>query len=540
MAITRTCPRCTHANTLDDALASESVQCQVCKFLMPAPASPPAKSPVVPVLEIAPPDLFKPGQPPRTKERRAGQQAPRFPRADDDHDDNDDARRRRVRRPAPSGGGAAIAVWLMGGCGVLLVLGCCGAGGLGYVFFRARAAEQAVVVAEAAEAEPPIIVNPLPGGFNPPPPAPPPPPQVRLDPKNPADLGKAMAMLKQNGEDFNEACRWFRNADVNIPQREAVALALEARLEEQKRQQFGHNDFFEAYFRWATQANFSSLLQMAQDGEFSRVQRRHQAFAALGRLKDARAAEPLLKRVAEIHDQWNATRALEDLGAAAQPTLVKHINDSNGTVRNTARDLLKKLNVGSDALLPQSLSDLNAPDEKVRTAALEMLGQIPVNEKQRPDVTKALNGLIKPRSVQGALLKALEVWGTADNAVPIADNLDPSSVFAFRDQVRLLVKFKDARTVPALTSNFGGPGLVGIEVRNALREFGKTAEPEVAKLLLSPDMRTRHEACRLLGEIGTAKISGPAMQRAVNAFPTDRFLDQLAKNSFKQIQARGN
>jgi HEAT repeat protein len=563
MAVTITCPRCTHKNSVDDAQATKAVHCRICHFVLApgtsaaAPSAAPSTpaTPSIPVLELVaegpPQGLVKEGPPPSTKPRRAEDTRreetrpappPRRP-SRRDRDDEDDDRRRPSRRPAPASGGGSIAVWLLGGFAVLLVLGCCVTSGVAYLFFAA--AEQPVVevvVGPPAQFNPPPQFNPQPpNNFNPPPIfVPPPPPQpVRLNPQDPNDADKAIAMLKQGGNDFNEACRWFRSASVDHPARDRVAKALEAELEQQKRQQFGHHDYWESYFRWATKDNFPSLLAMVQDGDFGRIQRRHKAIETLGRLKDARAAEPLLQRLPEIHDRFQATRALEELGPAALPTLVKHLNDANRDVRDAARNLIKKQNPEPDTILTQTLADLIAADDQVRAAALEWLGQMPVNEKRQPEVAKTLDGLIQPGKLQGPMLKALQIWGTSDNAVTIAKNLDPNAVFEFRDQVQLLVKFKDPRTVPALTSHLGRAGLPGIEVHNALKQFGNVAEPEVIKVLRSPDGQVRMAACRLLGDIGTAKVAIPALQLAVQANPNDRQFAFFAGISAKAIMARG-
>ncbi len=422
-----------------------------------------------------------------------------------------------------------------------MALGCCVSAPVVYLFFARGADEQVAAIAAPPENPPddagngPMQFNPP--NFNPPPPKLNPPPPVRLDPNNPADVDLALAMLKQGGNDFNEACRWLRAADANHRQRDQVARELEALLENQMRQPFPSGDFFEAYFRWATKENFPSLLRMVQDGDFSHVHRRHQAMETLGRLKDGRAAEAIVQRLREIHDRFAAMRALEALGAAAESVLVKHMNDANRDIRGAVRDVLRKGNP-AEAMLVQTIADLQAADEPVRTAALEWLGQAPLVEKRRPDVARALDPLIKPGSVQGPLLKALQTWGTPENAMAIANNLDAANVFQFREQVQLLAKFKDARTIPALVSHFSGPGLEGISAREALKQFGKVAEPEVVKLLMNPNRLVQLEVCRLLGDIGTPEFSVPALEAAIQANPNDAFFAIHARNTIKAIRAK--
>jgi HEAT repeat protein len=584
MAITMTCPRCTHKNTFDETKANQQLHCRICHFAFPAAAAPPkaaapqavppkaatpqplspkavapqAQSPKaappaalpVPTLVLEPeaaPDQLKAGPPPAS--RAADAPPPLQSSADSKrssrrvpHADDDDLPRRSRR--VQSRGGSSVYLWVLGGVAALLALGCCVATPVVYMMFLTgrQVAEVAAAVdaaAEAAQAQQPGPFNPPPA-FNPPA-FNPPPPRIPLDPQNPDHAAKALDMLPRGGDDFRDACRWLRQADPTHPSRDQIARQLDKLVEAQKQAQFPDDDFFESFFRWATRDNVETLIRMVQDTRFggSPMQHRHRAMAVLGEMKEARAAEMILLRTADIHDQHAATRGLEVMGPAGQPALVKHMHDTNGTVRRIARDLLKRQGAKTDDQLTQTLADLDDRDEAVRNAAIEWLAQTPVEAQRQNDVARALEPLINGQSAQGPLLKAIAAWGTADTAVKLAKNLDAANPFRFVEQVRVVAKFKEPKTVPPLTAFVGKQGLHGLETENTLKEFGKAAEPDVVKLLGSPDSGVRTAACRLLGAIGTPAISMPALQRAAMLNQNDRLFVFQAQMAFKAIQARG-
>ena len=116
-------------------------------------------------------------------------------------------------------------------------------------------------------------------------------------------------------------------------------------------------------------------------------------------------------------------------------------------------------------------------------------------------------------------------------------NLD-SNAFIARDQIKLVGKMREPRTIPHLVGLISRP-FAGDEARNVLKQFGKQAEPEVVKALISNDEGLRREAAKLLGDIGTIKGSGPALQAATMAYPNDGLLRIFAQQSMKAILARG-
>jgi HEAT repeat protein len=581
MAITLTCPRCTHKNTVDESKANKPIHCRICHHVLhaelgsaPTSLAPSGGTPAdatVPMLDLGPAEppsralapeaplpmieLF-PSEDERervtTKERPAPPlvRAPAKEKRRGDRDDRDDVRDEDRRRPERRSGmsGGAIALWLLAGAGVLMLLGCCVSVPALFFVVGHRKNEVAVAVNDPPRNNQPvpndndvIVINPPPIIINPPLPPPivvnPPPP--KLNAQNPDEVKQVLDMLK-TGRDLDEAFRWLKTADPNNPSRQQVAQQLERMVEDQKRVAWSNDNFFAGYFRWATRDNFPSLVQMVQDPTFTvdANHRRQKSIETLGKLKDERGAEAIVLRLDNFFDRDHAQRAVEELGSLAQPALLKHMNSASGDLRNNCRKLLLAQQETGDAMLTQTVADMGAAEEKVRNAALEWLLKTPMNEKRRSEVSHALDRLINPQTLHGDLIKVLELWGTTENGLTVANNIDNGNVFRAADQIKLLGKLKDPRTLPALTSRIGQFGFVGNAAQDALKQFGSAAEPEVVKLLTDPDNKLRTAACKVLAHIGTAEVSVPALQRALEAFPKDGFFPNEARKAIQSIQVR--
>jgi HEAT repeat protein len=558
MAITMKCPRCTHKNSFDDAQAGTPVNCRICHHgftlsgaapsaASPAqspPAKPNAPSPTpaasvglqaglpstIPVLTPIGPTQTREGPPPASSRSRKP-----APIGEEERD-----QRRREARPRSSVGW--ILGIILGGVGVVAVVGGCLVAPLvfwvGWRSAPAPAIDDAVVVVQA----PPIQQGP----FNPPifqPNIPVLPAPPRFDPNNANQLDAVLAALKNGGGDEKDALLWLKEANPNHAGRTRAARALEslapAKIDAQNRNVFSESDFFTAYFRWATVDNVPSLVQMVEDDTFriDTNERRHKAIATLGTLKDGRGAEALCKRLGDVFNSNQAISALEVMGPPAEPALLRRVNHGNGGVRGDARRILKRIGTSDDTILTQTLADLGSPDNQVRDAAIDSLAQTPVIANRKKEVAGALEPLIVAKTSQDRVVKALEVWATPELAVIILMNLD-SNAFIARDQIKLVGKMREPRTIPHLVGLISRP-FAGDEARNVLKQFGKQAEPEVVKALISNDEGLRREAAKLLGDIGTIKGSGPALQAATMAYPNDGLLRIFAQQSMKAILARG-
>jgi hypothetical protein len=570
MAIIIECPRCSHTQKIDDDKAGNEVPCKICHHLIKAPAS---KAPAK-VKLVAKPDAkeegIKPGTPvvtaaptavaakkpkptiddeePRHKRKRAGK--------DDDDDDDRRPRSRRRRDREESGGGGAMMAGLGIGAVVVVLLLCAG-GGLAGLIFMGRVAPP---VEEPIVGIAPINVNPDPGFMpgNPPPiifppggggPAFPPieqpifqPPEV-LDPNDPKKIVRVLELLKGTPQDRGVAYKWLRAADPNHPRKSEVARQLDAFVDEEQRNQFAFaGDFFPAFFRWATKDNVAALKRMAENNAFnpSDNDRRQQSMLALGRLKEASAAENIASKLGNAFDGDTANKALIDMGPVAEPAVLKSFNHPDGRTRDVARALIIRYNTSAQAILTQCVSDLNANDNNRRSAAVHWLAGAPVDANRKSEVARALNKTIPTANFffDKDLAKVLEKWGTADNVPTLIQRLEANQT-GNDEVIRALGKIRDPNGIKAIAksySNFFNQGAA----RTALLEVGPAlANPALVEAMNTTiDAKARVAYIKGLGEVGTRQTI-PAITQIAARSPQDFFLQNEAKRAVFSINARG-
>jgi hypothetical protein len=168
------------------------------------------------------------------------------------------------------------------------------------------------------------------------------PPQV-LDPTRADHFEFMMAELKSDNEDRRHiAYRWLRHADPNHARRGEVTKILEERVPLYRAQVFGDDEFFDAYFRWATRDNYPWLSNMARNEEFTvwGNRRRHKSMEVLGKLKEERAVEDIARNLESIHHRDPAYRALLVMGAVAEKKLQPLLLDPNAELRHHVARLL--------------------------------------------------------------------------------------------------------------------------------------------------------------------------------------------------------
>jgi len=246
-------------------------------------------------------------------------------RVNDDDDlpsrrrDRDRRRRDRDFDRPPGSGNAGLIVGLVIG-GIVLF------GGLTAVL---------MVVLTADDAAPIAVQNPPPAAF-----------QARphvLDPTRADHFDFMMAELKSDNEDHRHiAYRWLRQAEPNHPRRGEVTKILEERVALYRAQVFGDDEFFDAYFRWATRDNYPWLSNMARNEEFTvwGNARRHRSMEVLGKLKEERAVEDIARNLESIHHRDPAYRALLVMGPVAEKKLQPLLLDPNAALRHHVARLL--------------------------------------------------------------------------------------------------------------------------------------------------------------------------------------------------------
>ena len=553
MAITLQCPRCTHQQKIDDDQVGKAVPCKICHHLIKAGVEQEKPKPKPPAAEKQ--ENIKSGSPSAPP---VGKKS--TPKRKEDSDGDDDRPVRRNRRPQEESSSSMVMFLIGGGALVVLVLLCGGASLGGFFLLRSdRRQEDQIQIVQNDNFVPqvpnqnqrddiPFRPGPGPGPqpfnnpnpFPPPPPPPPPPPQENLDPNNPNHIDRVLTLLAGNADVRPLAFVWLISANPDHPRRLEVAQHLEKIGNEELTRPF--TKYFDAYFRWTTKDNVPSLLRFAQNTAFTvwDNDRRQKSMLALGKLKEGSAAETIAAKLGNVFDGDTATNSLVEMGPVAQEVVLKYFNHPDGRARDQARRLLQGYNAKPDVYYTQCLADLNGGDDKRYTGALQWLAQSQVDDKRKADVSKALNKCLdNPDCLRNTdLVTSLEKWGTTEN-VPKLAQLAEKSQFGNGPAIRILGKMRDPEGIKAIArsmANFFNQQ----EAKQVLRECGSMAEPAVIEAMnMTTDGRARTEYVRLLGDIGTIKGSGPALQQLAFRFQQDRFLILSIQQSQKAIVARG-
>jgi len=120
---------------------------------------------------------------------------------------------------------------------------------------------------------------------------------------------------------------------------------------------------------WGGKDSVAPLIKQLDDSAFPA---RWSAIEALGHLKDARAAEPLAKLVAERKDAYHACKSLKALGAEAEETVLTLVKHAKPDVRRDACDILKLIATRkSIPALEQAASDSDALTARYAKEALK-------------------------------------------------------------------------------------------------------------------------------------------------------------------------
>jgi hypothetical protein len=169
-----------------------------------------------------------------------------------------------------------------------------------------------------------------------------------------------------------KAAERLQKTEPSGPRKAEVAAALAERLRDSDGHV--HDAAARALVTWATPETVPALLD-ALDNDSETV--RHAAMEALGRLRDARAVQPLALRLALPSDRKHAGQALQNLGPAAEPEVVKYLHDPDEAVQIEACKVLKR--VGTKASVPA----LQVLAQEKKKRALQVAAQ---------DALNAING----------------------------------------------------------------------------------------------------------------------------------------------------
>jgi HEAT repeat protein len=259
---------------------------------------------------------------------------------------------------------------------------------------------------------------------------------------------------------------------------------------------------------WGTKENVPALVNVLKDDNPSNAEARRLAMETLGKLHDDRAAGVLAQRLANNFDRPHASRALQDIGPAAEKAVVQYYFHPDAGTQQEARQLLRSYGTRDDVIVDQAIEDLQAREPGRRQAVAEWLTQAnPDQNPRRAEVARALEAFLDEQNwlARSAGLKALARWATRDNLPNLVRALkrDDLAFNQTRHQVmEILGKIKDRRGAEAVAGRLPNHFDRGPAVQ-ALREMGPIAQKEVAPYLFHKDLWVRNEARTLLREYGT-------------------------------------
>jgi HEAT repeat protein len=322
---------------------------------------------------------------------------------------------------------------------------------------------------------------------------------------------QAIVDLKTN--DVNRqtaAALWLSQVHALPKSLDEVSVALNPVLREAN--EAARNSAIKAVQVWATKANVPTLIDMLNDQNLQHPFARESrgiVIRTLASLKDERAAAAFARELATREWRHQASAALEELGAAAEPEVLKYFNHPDAQTRKHAADILTKIGTKPEALVTQCLADLKGGDFDQRVLAALWLSQTTVIEKQRDAVSAALNPLLKDpnEATRNSAIKALKVWATKANVPTLVEMLnDPAWRHPFLRELRstlfaALADLKDERAAGVFCNELNTD--LATKAVAALEALGPVAEPEVLKYLHHPDANVRKRAADLLKKYGT-------------------------------------
>ena len=513
MPIQTECPACHTPYNLPDRQRGKRVRCRRCADTFVVGGGDAAA-----ILDVEPVEDDDP-RPRVTTRPRPAPPVRRPPVRDADND---------FPRPARRGNSLSPWVWVGAGAGALALLAAVGVVSwlvlVGDDSPKGNPSSTAAVTTTAPNDPAPVPVPAFnPAAFVPNPGAPaaakppafvPPAPAFRDPFAQPRDVADALDFLRDAGDASRRkrGADWLGRAPVDEARRKEVAAALEPVLSDGDL--FTRQAAARALATWATRDSVPALLK-AVEWEAGGIA--DPAVDALVRLKDERAAAPLARMLPNFFRRQAAVRGLTALGPAAEKEVLAYLHHKDFGVRTEVERILKAYNTTDAALLTQGVADLKAVDGETRHLAAEWLARARVDADRQKEVALALDPLLADGYPQAreAAAKALGTWATADNVPSLVRALQSPDRRAWQVKDRVLEvlgNLKDARAaapVAALLTNLPDRG----RAKQCLIALGPVAEADVIPYLTNADLGVRHDAARILGEIGTRK-SLPALDRA--------------------------
>src|SRR5262249_15555979 len=151
---------------------------------------------------------------------------------------------------------------------------------------------------------------------------------------------------------------WLCQTSVNEPRRKEIVEALHPLLADGTPEV--RLNGLKALAVWGTSENVPVIIR-AVDDDSNEV--RQTAIQTLVRLKDPRGAEAIAGRLTNFFDRDLATRALQDMGPAAEKVVGRFYHHKDQDVRERARRLLQEYNTSPSVIMEQTAASLKSPEK---------------------------------------------------------------------------------------------------------------------------------------------------------------------------------
>jgi HEAT repeats len=369
MALSVTCPQCGSLLNLDPALAGERVRCPHCQAVVDVPA---AGRRVESGIRDESPQMKSRGE---SRRVAAEDDAPAGRRAADG-DDPDSFRRRDVSKPLPVG-------WIVGGIGagvgvvvlaIVLVLifvreeqppppAVFQVQGPGMNIkmeipqdFAKQMQEMQQQMQQGMPQNGPNVFPPI--DFNP----------VQAEPEDPDPINRALKKLRSENASFQRnGARELENLEPVEKRRAEVIQALK-KVANAPDLFAPRGEAVKAISRWGTKDEVPFFLELIDHNDHNV---RQAVLVALGQWKDPRAADPVAQRLVNGQDRPWASKALKEIGPAAEKPVIEMLRHEDAGVRVEACRVLKVIGgKEGQAALVKATDDV---DKGVIQAAREAL-----------------------------------------------------------------------------------------------------------------------------------------------------------------------
>lgn len=369
MAISSECPGCGRRVSVSDSFLGKKVRCKGCgePFVARETASDEEGGQLLA------------GKPARSSSRESFPAPKKRARDFDDEDDVEDRVRRRPRSSADNASKGLIIGLSVGG-GVLLI------GVIVTVIILATRSDKSEPSPTAGTNLPAAPDGFPQGGLNPPPGFPqggvnPPPgfPQINPPGGQPQErdpIQRALNGLRTNDIfSQSDAARSLEKTAVDASRQAEVVRALQAVINN-RQPLIPRKEAIMALAVWGTAADGAFLMDLLND-EDGGV--KEEAIRALGRRKEAGAADALAGMLSDFFMRGHASQALKDIGPGAEAAVLKQLSSPDNGVRVEACKILKK--IGTPASHPRLIALARDEDQGVANAARDALP-----ENKRPPV----------------------------------------------------------------------------------------------------------------------------------------------------------